>query len=154
MIEPLVLLNYPLDIKILWRDAENARTTSEPYGNDPRYPNQHHDQWLISRHTSEYINQIMEDFEVTGKPRFYWLMPNAHLPEHIDYNTKCSINFILSDDEAPVTIEGRDYFYKQALLNTTRPHSVTNGKSLRLLLKISLFDEAFEDLAKRIKYKK
>lgn len=153
MSDPLIHLNYPLDINLLIAEAEKAKTSASPYGNDPRYPDQQHDQWLISRYTSEYIDQIMKDFEVQGRPRFYWLMPHASLPEHVDYNTQCSINFILTEDRAPVTFEGKDYSYKQALLNTTRTHSVKNGNTLRLLLKISIFDETFDVLSKRIKYK-
>jgi hypothetical protein len=48
---------------------------------------------------------------------------------------------------------GNDYVYTQVLLNTTLPHSVTNGATERILLKISIFDETYEQLSARISYK-
>jgi hypothetical protein len=94
----------------------------------------------------------MEDFGVQGSPRFYWQEPNSILPMHVDNNTTCSINFVLTDNPSPVTVEDNDYVYEQAVLNTTKLHGVkTNGEE-RVLLKISIFDESYEDLIKRIPY--
>ena len=95
----------------------------------------------------------MQDFEVIGSPRFYWLEPFANIPKHIDNGTQCSINLIITENPAPITIEGVDYTYLQALLNTTLPHSVQNGASERIMLKISIFDETYESLSERIKFK-
>jgi hypothetical protein len=95
----------------------------------------------------------MDDFQVLGKPRFYWTAPNSCIPEHVDNGTQCSLNFILSPDPAPITFYGIDYYYKQVLLNTTLPHSVNNGPIERVLLKISIFDETYQQLAARINYK-
>lgn len=149
---PIILLNYPLDKTILVREAETFKEIAESY-TDSRSPGKVLDNWLIYRHESEYTKKIMEDFEVEGKARFYWLSANTVLPKHVDNNTTCSINFVLSDNAAPVKINGKDYFYEQALLNTTIPHSVRNGNAERILFKISIFNESFEDLASRIKYK-
>jgi hypothetical protein len=153
MIQPLIYLDYPLDIDTLIKEAQTAKENAQAYGNDPRIPGETLDNWLISRHTCDYIEQIIRDFEVNGKPRFYWLAANAYLLKHTDHNTTCSINFVLSDEAAPITIEDTDYYYTQALLNTTKMHSVQNGPKDRLILKISIFDESFENLANRIKYK-
>lgn len=149
---PLVLLNYPLDIDCVTESARRAKEDSQPY-TDTRYPDLNLTDWHISRFSDEYIQQVMNDFEVDGRPRFYWLEPFAKIPEHVDNGTQCSINLIITKDPAPITIEGADYFYKQALLNTTIPHSVTNGATERIMLKISIFDETYEQLAKRLKYK-
>lgn len=149
---PIILLNYPLDKTLLIREAEIFKELAESY-TDPRYPGKELDNWLIYRHSSDYSKKIMDDFEIEGKARFYWLSANTVLPEHVDNNTTCSINFVLSDDAAPVNIQGKDYFYKQALLNTTIPHSVRNGNAERILFKISIFDKSFKDIASRIKYK-
>lgn len=153
-LDPVIHLDYPLDYDLMLTEAKAAKESAQPYGNDPRYPGWQLDEWLISRYTSDYIQKIMDDFEVKGKPRFYWLEPHFVLPEHVDYNTTCSLNFVLSDDPAPITVEGKDYVYKMALLNTTVLHSVTNGPKERMLFKISIFDESFETLAKKIKFKK
>lgn len=149
--QPLIHLNYDLDIDRLLKEAEEAKTTAKPYTDD-RYPNQKLDEWHIGHYSSPYINQIMFDFGVVGKPRFYWLEPFADIPEHIDNGTTCSLNFILSKDPAPINIEGKDYTYKQVLLDTTRMHGVKNNANERIMLKISIFDEPFENLANRLPY--
>jgi hypothetical protein len=148
---PLVHLNYPLNIELLLQQASEARLLSKPY-TDNRYPEMQLNDWHIGHYTSEYIEQIMRDFGINGKPRFYWLEPFAEIPEHVDNGTLCSLNFILSPDPAPIVIEDVEYIYKSVLLNTALRHSVTNNENERVMLKISIFDESFEDLAKRIPY--
>jgi hypothetical protein len=150
--EPLVHLKYPLDITRILESAKNARLTSKPY-TDSRYPELSIDDWHIGRYIDDYIESVMSDFEVDGRPRFYWLDPYAVIPEHVDNGTQCSINLIITDDPAPITINGCNYVYRQALLDTTVPHSVVNGNKERVMLKISIFDETFDQLAARIKYK-
>jgi len=149
--QPLVHLKYELDTELLLKEAKEAKQVAKPYTDD-RYPGEQKDDWYIGHYTSSYIEQIMSDFKVSGKPRFYWLEPNATIPEHVDNGTTCSLNFILTQDPAPINIEGIDYTYKQVLLNTTKSHSVTNNNNERIMLKISIFDESYEDLAKRIPY--
>lgn len=152
--DPLIHLNYPLDRKRILEEANEAKKSAVPYGDDPRWPGKTLDVWLISRFNSPYALEIIKDFEIEGKPRFYWLEPNAYLPEHVDNGTTCSINFVLSDNPAPVTFGDKNYFYSQVLLNTSLMHSVKNGPDERILFKISIFNESYQDLAKRIKYKK
>lgn len=152
MKEYLTLLNYPLDVSVLLESANTARLLAESY-KDPRYPNLQLDSWKISRYTDPYIEKIMSDFEIDGRPRFYWLEPFAVLPTHVDNATQCSINLIISESPAPITFNGNNYMYRQALLNTAIPHSVTNKSSERIMLKISIFNETYAELANRIKYK-
>jgi len=151
-LHPLTLLHYPLNTAALLQSAENARLSADPY-TDSRYPGFRKEDWYIGRYTDERIETVLRDFEVSGSPRFYWLEPFATIPQHIDNGTQCSINLILTENPAPITIEGVDYTYQQALLNTTLPHSVTNGDVERIMLKISIFDETYESLSARIKYK-
>lgn len=83
------------------------------------------------------------------RPRYYKLEPNSTVPEHIDHNTKCGINIILSEQAGPV--EFRDYGqyeYRVALLNTSKLHSVPSYPEERILLKMSIMDIDF-DIAKR-----
>lgn len=152
MIPHLVQLDYPLDVERLRDEANQMKGCAAPY-TDPRY-NRTLDSWLICKHNSTYAQKIMNDFGVQGKPRFYWLSPQTILPEHVDNGTACSINFVLSEDAAPVTVEGVDYFYTQALLNTSVPHSVTNGPVERVLFKISIFNVSFEEMASTIRYRR
>ena len=85
------------------------------------------------------------------RPRFYFLPKGVEIPEHIDNNTKCSINFLInSKNPAPVTIEGVDYYYKTCLLNTQKMHSVKNNTEDRLLFKLSIFDDDFETVKEKI----
>lgn len=149
----MIHLDYPLDKKRLLSEAADAKKNANGY-TDSRYPDLRLDDWLIGHHTSDYIKQIIEDFEVDGRSRFYWLEPNAIIPEHVDNGTLCSLNFILTDCAAPITVEGKDFYYDQILLDTTVPHSVRNNNLERIMLKISIFNESFDDLSKRIKYKK
>lgn len=152
MIDSLTHLNYEFDLEILLDSAKMARSTSNPY-TDKRYPNLKLDKWHIGHYSDPYIEKIIQDFEVIGKPRFYWLEPFAKIPEHVDNDTRCSINLIISHEPAPITISGQEIFYKQALLNTTIPHSVFNGPNERIMLKISIFNETYEHLKNRIKYR-
>jgi hypothetical protein len=148
----LTNLNYPLDTIALIEASNIAKLEAKPY-TDSRYPDLKLNNWNIGHFTNSHIEKIMTDFEVQGKPRFYWLEPFAEIPEHVDNGTMCSINLILTDSPAPIIINGKEFIYKQALLNTTIPHAVYNGPVERVMLKISIFDETYEQLAKRIKYK-
>lgn len=147
--EPLIHLNYPLDMKSVQVYADYHKQFGEQYF-DPRYQQTISD-WVQYRVQDDYFNELMNDFGVLGKARFYWLSPNANLPEHTDNNTTCSLNFIIgSDSPAPVTIEGKQYSYSQCLLNTTLLHGVDNGPEERVLLKISIFGTPYEEVVKMI----
>lgn len=147
--EPLVHLNYKVDKELLLQQAREIKHLAVGY-TDSRYPGMSIDDWLIAYHTSDYIESIMKDFGVEGKPRFFWLMPNAVIPEHVDNGTLCSLNFILTDNASPITFGSKDYFYESILLNTTIPHSVTNNEHERIMFKISIFNETFDEVASRI----
>jgi hypothetical protein len=149
----MIHLDYPLDKKILLEEAHKARKSARGYTDD-RYPDLKLDDWLIGHHSSDYINKIIADFEVDGRARFYWLEPYAEIPEHVDNGTLCSLNFILTDNAAPITMNGQEFFYDQILLDTTVPHSVKNNQFERIMLKISIFNENFSSVSSRIKYKK
>ena len=148
---PITHLNYPLNLDRLLVLADNIKNTASPY-TDPRYPDKVLDTWLILKYNDVYIDEIMKDFGVSGSPRFYWQEPNSTLPMHVDNNTTCSINFVLTENPAPVTIEGTDYIYEQAVLDTTKLHGVNTNNEDRILLKISIFDESYADLIKRIPF--
>jgi hypothetical protein len=149
--EPILRLNYDLDLKQISTAINAARSIANPYV-DHRVPNGI-SFWKIAHYTNDYLENIKTDFGVNGKIRFYFAAANSVVPTHVDNGTQCAINFILSEDAAPVTYDGVDYLYKQALLNTSIPHGVVNGPVERILLKISIFDESYESLAARIKYK-
>jgi len=147
----IIHLNYPLNKEILLKDAEIARLSASGY-TDSRHPNLLINEWTKSIYTSPTIEKLMQDFEVIGSPRFYFHRPFYILPMHVDNGTTCSLNFVLTDDPAPISFEDEDIVYHQALLNTTLRHSVANGPNERILLKISIFDSSFEEVAAKLKY--
>lgn len=155
MSSPLLRLNYPLDKELLLADANQAREFAKSF-NQPRFENQNRkpqDYFKMSQWTSPYIEQIMLDLNVVGSPRFYFQDAFSELKMHTDINTLCSVNMVLSDDPAPITFEDGVQFYEQALLNVQIPHAVVNGPNARILFKISIFNETFDQVAEKIKYK-
>jgi hypothetical protein len=149
---PITHLNYPADIEQLNKSAAAALKFSKSY-TDSRYPNLKMSDWLIGKYTDDHIEKIIRDFNVNGSPRFYWLEPDARIPIHVDNNTLCSINIILTPDPVPIIIDNVEYKYTQCLLDTTRPHGVINGPSSRILFKISIFDRTYHDLRQNIMFK-
>lgn len=147
---PIIHLNYHVDKQRLLEEAANTKKDAVGY-TDSRYPDLKLDDWLINHHESDYTNQIKKDFGIEGKPRFYWLQPYAVIPEHVDNGTLCGLNFILTDHASPITFGNRDYFYEAVLVDTTIPHSVKNNEHERIMLKISIFNETFEQVAEKIK---
>ena len=148
--EPVLHLSYKIDKSRLLLEAEKIKHQAVGY-TDSRYPNLKMNDWLVGFHSSEYVVQIMKDFGVIGKPRFYWLQPYAVIPEHVDNDTLCGLNFILTDQASPITFGEKDYYYKSVLVNTTLPHSVNNNEHERIMFKISIFNETFEQVAEKIK---
>lgn len=146
---PILHLNYEIDKQRLLNEAAIIKHTSVGY-TDSRYPNLKMNDWLIGYHDSEYTEHIMKDFGVIGKPRFYWMKPHAVIPEHVDNGTLCGLNFILTEHASPITFQTKDYIYESALVNTALPHGVKNNQHERIMFKISIFNETFEQVASRI----
>lgn len=149
--DPVLHLNYKIDKQQLLDEARSIKHKAVGY-TDSRYPDLNMNDWLVSHHTSEYVNKIMLDFKVIGKPRFYWLQPHAVIPEHVDNGTLCGLNFILTDKASPISFGDKHYFYESILVNTTLPHRVINNEHERIMFKISVFNETFEQVANRIKH--
>ena len=148
----LLHTTYPLDTKLCLALAEKARPLAFPYKLSAQ-----HDwdvpEWLMAEFTSDYIEQIKSDIGLACESRFYFQEKNFYLPEHQDTGTTCSLNFVLSDDPAPVTINGIDYTYTQALMDTSQMHGVKNSASERILLKLSIIDMDFKQASKHLKLK-
>lgn len=113
------------------------------------------DNWKIARDIRfDYAEELCERFNVNGSPRFYSLVKNTTLPMHVDHGTECSLNFLIDESEpAPVRFEsGNEYRYKFCLLNTQKKHGVDNVSEDRILFKLSIFDETFEQVKQKILY--
>jgi hypothetical protein len=100
--------------------------------------------WKIVKHSFPYADHIIDLLKLSKfdvRPRYYILDKNTTLKMHKDLGTLCSVNIILSEDPAPINIEGTNYYYKQALINTQARHGVTEPSPLdRLLFKLSIMD--------------
>jgi len=146
---PVTEINIPFDKEQLIKEANGVKILADGY-TDNRYPGLKLDKWLTLLHDSEYVEQLMKFLDVKGRPRFYWLEPNAIIPEHVDNDTLCGINFVLSDNPAPVNFSGKEYTYKVGVLDTTKMHSVVNGPDERVLFKISIFNEDYETVVNKL----
>jgi hypothetical protein len=148
--------DYPFNKDILLLEMERYRDKFAVY-DDPRGKLEN---WKVLRHEDESLlvaqkecDRFLKDSGIKekAKPRYYILEANSNLPFHVDYNTTCSINFLLSDEKSPVSFDGVDYNYSCAVLNTTQPHGVNNKSSDRLLYKISFFETKFEEVVEALK---
>jgi hypothetical protein len=153
MSTPLIIVDYDLDVQRMKEIAEEAYPSATFYSDD-RFPDADFSWWKIGKYEHPALQKIADDFGIECNARFYWQDPHSYLPPHVDNGTQCSLNFVLSDDPAPVTIEDTDYYYKAAFLNTTLMHSVKTGDTPRLLLKFSIFNQSIEDIGYKYKYGK
>jgi hypothetical protein len=152
-IEPLVHLNYKVDKDILLLESDRARKFAKEY-TDSRYPEVEIDNWKRSKHTSDYIKKIIDDFDVVGNPGFYYLEPNANIITHTDNGALCAISFLLSENNSALTINDKDYHYESALLDTTLPHGLKkNGSTERVQFKISIKNENFLSVYNKLRNK-
>jgi hypothetical protein len=87
-----------------------------------------------------FANLVGED----NCPRFYYQKKGFKLRLHTDRGTRCSINFVLTEDPDPIYFENdKQTYYKVGLLNTSELHGVIATED-RYLFKISFPDISFE----------
>jgi hypothetical protein len=151
MQDKITLIDYHLDISYLRELAERERSKADLHY-DNRY-SRFFNEYMSVKLYDPYISQVMKDFEIVAKPKFYYQSPNYYLPMHVDNGTQCSLNFIISEDAAPIIFEEGEFFYKQCLLNTQVKHSVLNLNKERILLKLSIFDKTYNDVLKTLKFR-
>ena len=158
-------LTYKLNKEYCMEVFEKNLSKEEIY-EDPKHGVA--DNWKVVRLDQfDYADEIIENLGLKGyvtdyKPRFYLLEANTYLKTHVDYGTKCSLNFIVNGGQSPVTFEDElelrpninsrfSYRYDAALFNTQRPHGVVNDGPDRVLFKISIFDKDYNEVRKKIK---
>jgi len=134
--------NINLDKNILLEELNSVNNNAVVYKDDRK--NSYTSNWKIIKHTFPYATNIIEQLGLTSydvRPRYYILDKDTTLNMHKDLGTLCSVNIILSEDPAPINIEGKKYYYNQALINTQALHGVTEPSPLdRLLFKLSIMD--------------
>jgi len=99
---------------------------------------------------TKYFANLIESQDT--RPRYYKLEANTAVPKHVDHNTKCGINIMLSDKAGPVEfLDVGQFDYRVALLNTSQMHCVPPYPEERILLKLSIMDVDFETVKLRLK---
>ena len=80
--------------------------------------------------------------------RVYKQQENTELPMHRDLlDTRASINVVLSERSAPITMEDiGDTYYDAALINIRLLHGVKKHPDLRVVLKFSISDKEYQDV--------
>lgn len=83
---------------------------------------------------------------------FFTQQKNTEVKTHIDVGTSCAINFIIHGNSTPICFENvGTYFYKNALLDVSKRHSVPlQIKSDRLVFKLRIIDLSFEESYRKI----
>jgi hypothetical protein len=143
MNDSIFIFDYDFDKEELLKTFNEHKHTAIKYSD---FRGVQENWFMIKVEDTKYIKKIKNDFKILdAKPRFYIQKANFILPKHRDLNTKCSINFLLSNDEgnSPITIEGEEYKYSSCLLNTQKLHGVKNDDKDRILFKLSIFDFSF-----------
>jgi len=108
--------------------------------------------WQIYRDVDfPYVWELINFFGVDGLPRFFTQAVGFDLPQHTDFVTECSINFLIGDHLAPIDYGKNRYQYKTALINVQEYHGVNNPTHERLLLKIAIQDEPYASVKKKVK---
>jgi hypothetical protein len=132
----------------VWNEYKNQ---SIPYS-DKRFNRFVMKNWRIVNNLNlDYADYLNQYFGIDSSPRFYILEANTSLIMHVDQDTSCALNFVLSDNPAPVRFKsGNFYYYKTALLNTSVKHAVDKTDNDRVLFKLSIKDESFDSVKQKI----
>ncbi len=148
--EDILVFDYDFDKSLLLDFWNQNQDKTQPY-TDKRFGKFVMNNWRILNDIEiEYSNILCKQFDIDAIPKFYILEANTQLLPHVDQDTTCSINFLLSDGAAPVRFTDNEYYYKSALLNTTRKHSVDKYPKDRILFKLSVKDEGFDTVKQKI----
>jgi len=148
--EDILVFDYDFDKSALLDFWNQNQDNTEPY-TDRRFGKYVLHNWRILKDIEMgYAEMLCKHFDIDAVPKFYILQANTLLLPHIDQDTTCSINFLLSDGAAPVRFGKKEYFYRTALLNTANTHGVDKYPKDRILFKLSVKDEPFEAVKQKI----
>jgi hypothetical protein len=149
--EEILVFDFDFDQEYLLSVWQEYKNQSIPYS-DKRFNRFVMNNWRIVNNLNlDYADYLAQHFDINASPKFYILDANTSLVMHVDQDTTCAINFVLSDNPAPVRFKsGNSYFYKTALLNTSVKHAVDKTDSDRILFKLSIKDEPFGSVKQKI----
>ena len=104
---------------------------------------------------AESIAKRFKDmYNIDAHPRYYILLKGFELDTHVDEGTLAAFNYLISDENDPLV-----YFpdtrkininYKKGLVNLQMPHMVPKTVNERVLLKLSIYNNTFEECKEKI----
>lgn len=156
---PVLRFQFPFSNELLLKEFEQVKDKLVPY-QDERFTTPSVN-WMVvpdlSQFNLPYVNNITlavtKTYNIKGhiSPHFYFLQKKSILRNHVDFNTKCAINHVIQGGTAPVTYPDFGvWHYETALLDTSRIHGVVNKEEDRILFKISIFDETYEQVFHKV----
>ena len=99
-------------------------------------------------------DKFKEMYDIVCYPRYYILNKGFMLDIHKDDGTLAAFNYLLSDINDPINYhinnDVLELVYNKGLVNLQELHSVPVVNEVRLLLKMSIYDQSFEECKTRI----
>lgn len=150
-VDEIFIFDFDFNKQVLLDYWHKHAQKSQPY-TDKRFGKFVMNNWRIFNDIDlPYAYELAKFFGIDATPKFYMLQANTKLPMHVDQDTTCSINFLLSGNPAPVKYStGNEWYYKTALLNTSIKHGVDSSNEDRILFKLSVKDEPFDSVKQKI----
>ena len=140
---------FPFDYKKFLTYSYRSQRDAEQY--------RHHGKDEIKGMTvCKFMNKDVVDLiceiGIKGKisAKFVYIEPNAVIPKHKDWGTKCALMWVLNGNKSSIEFDSGFYKYKAALVNVSKEHSVTNTEQVRRLFKISVFDMEYEEVCNNL----
>ena len=153
-------LDFKYDAEILKLHFENADYVDFKLSDPSKAQDKffvHAPGWQICRdlnHIKE-VKRIVTYFEMlfesTIRSQFFKQMAGCEIPYHHDGRPKCSINILLSEDNAPITFEDiGDVHYKCALLDVKKKHMIKAHDKDRWLFNLSILEKTYDECLERL----
>ena len=105
--------------------------------------------------TAKFMNRevidIVCELGIRGKvsAKFVYIEPNAVVPRHKDWGTRCALMWVLDDNDASIEFDSGTYKYKAALVDVSKEHWVTNTDMEKIIQNICIRYE-YEEVCKNL----
>jgi len=151
--KPVFHINFDFDTDSLLEEANKQlkdKSTASHRGYEVMY-----DDWLFApggEVANEECKRFLNHYDLEeGDGRYHLLKADSYLIPHVDIDSTCGVNHVLSTDRAPVNYMKEEYTYKTALLDTTQKHGVVNlGYPDRIIYKICFRKHTYEEVIQKI----
>ena len=98
----------------------------------------------------KYLINLFKKYNIKSKDfrcEFFLTKPGGYLPAHVDHMTRIAILVPLKENTGALVVEGKEYYYQNAvLLNTRVEHEVRSPTQDRLQFRVAIHDMDFKDL--------